>query len=246
MTNYSDQVQKCKGIIEELFRCPNIAYSNIGTQLFQEVTILSEILPDEYEMYKQNIKTKILPNLLIKGAAMNSFGQIVPNADLGVAPVQLGELIATLRYIEKSQGSSTSGIDWHVIHPLIRTVSQERYNVAQYADSVEAAFKTINNAVKVIVLEITGEEMDGNSLMQKAFNKNNPLIKFNEIDRITAQDIQQGYQFMFSGAILGIRNPKAHEVESISKEDAIRKLHFASMLMYKLDSRIKGCPSIHN
>ena len=58
-------------------------------------------------------------------------------------------------------------------------------------------------------------------LMQKAFNKNNPLINFNESGLRTDQDIQQGYQFLFSGAMLGIRNPKAHEVEEISKSDAM-------------------------
>lgn len=36
----------------------------------------------------------------------------------------------------------------------------------------------------------------------------------------------------------GIRNPKAHANETIDKEDALRKLAFASMLMYKLDSVI--------
>ena len=41
---------------------------------------------------------------------------------------------------------------------------------------------------------------------------------------------------MFAGAMIGIRNPKAHNNQTISKADAIRNLHFASMLMYKLDN----------
>lgn len=238
MISYSDQVQKCKRIIDEMFQYPNAAYSNRSAQLITEVTILSEILPDEYDMYRRNLKIRILPNLLVKGVAINQFGQMVPNGSLGIASIQLGELIATLDYIDKSHGFSVSGIDWNIIHPLIKKVSQERFGVAQYADAVEAAFKAVNNEVKAIVLDKTGEELDGNQLMQKAFNRNCPIIRFSEVDRRTEQDIQQGYQFMFSGAILGIRNPKAHEVESISKADAVRKLHFASMLMFKLDSRI--------
>ena len=43
---------------------------------------------------------------------------------------------------------------------------------------------------------------------------------------------------MFAGAMIGIRNPKAHNNQTISKADAIRKLHFASMLMYKLDNEL--------
>lgn len=48
--------------------------------------------------------------------------------------------------------------------------------------------------------------------------------------------IQQGYKLMFKGSMLAIRNPKAHAIETIEREDALRKLAFASMLMYKLDT----------
>ena len=41
---------------------------------------------------------------------------------------------------------------------------------------------------------------------------------------------------MFSGAMSAIRNPKAHENMVISRDDAVRKLIFASMPMYKLDA----------
>ena len=41
---------------------------------------------------------------------------------------------------------------------------------------------------------------------------------------------------MFSVAISAIRNPNAHENITISKDDAIRKLMFASVLMYKLEA----------
>ena len=33
----------------------------------------------------------------------------------------------------------------------------------------------------------------------------------------------------------GIRNPKAHDNETISHEDALRKLIMLSILMYKID-----------
>lgn len=235
MNNYISQLIKCKQIVDQILRNANFLNMN-GSELYNEVSILAGLLPDEFDVYKQRLQTKILPNL----RPINQYGQIIPITNLGINPIPFGELIATLDYIANNHPTLTiPSIDWRVIHPLIIRVSQERFNVGQYADSVEAAFKAINNEVKHIVLYTTGEEMDGSTLMQRAFNKNNPIIKLNETNGITSQDIQQGYQFMFSGAILGIRNPKAHGVESISKEEAIRELHFASMLMYKLDSRIK-------
>ena len=45
---------------------------------------------------------------------------------------------------------------------------------------------------------------------------------------------------MFAGAMTGIRNPKAHENQTITKEDAIRKLNFASLLMYKVDLAVRN------
>lgn len=36
----------------------------------------------------------------------------------------------------------------------------------------------------------------------------------------------------------GIRNPKAHDNQTITKEDALRKLILISMLMYKIDKAI--------
>lgn len=238
MNSFSQHINKCKQIIEEMLRYPQSIYNYDSTQLVKEVCILAELLPDEYGMFKQRLLQHILPGLHRMEFSYNAFGQVVQNVNTGISPLLLGQLIATLDYLDKIQQSQICGIDWSIIHPAITKVSQERFNVGQYADSVEAAFKTINNEVKKIVYEKTGEEKDGNTLMQKAFSASNPIISFNDTGFKTDQDIQQGYQFMFSGAMLGIRNPKAHGVEDISKSDAIRKLHFASMLMFKLDERI--------
>ena len=43
---------------------------------------------------------------------------------------------------------------------------------------------------------------------------------------------------MFAGAMIGIRNPQAHNNLLITKDNAIRELHFASMLMYKIDDEL--------
>lgn len=75
--------------------------------------------------------------------------------------------------------------------------------------------------------------------MLAALSVQNPIIKLGDISTETGTNIQQGYMEMFAGAMLGIRNPKAHNNQTISRPDAMRKLHFASMLMYKLDDEIK-------
>ena len=123
------------------------------------------------------------------------------------------------------------------LHPDIAKVSESRMKVGQYADSVESAFKKLCNAVKDKARPRLKKELDGQPLMQHVFSRDKPILIVEEdLERQTNRDTQQGYMMMFSGAMSAIRNPKAHENMTISKDDAMRKLMFASMLMYKLDA----------
>lgn len=127
---------------------------------------------------------------------------------------------------------------WAIMHPMIISVSQSRFNSGWYADAVEAAFKEVNARVKGMCVSKGFPEKDGAELMFSAFPKKAPNIHLSDLSNRSEQDVQEGYMHMFAGAMLGIRNPKAHANESISQEDALRKLAFASMLMYKLDNAI--------
>jgi len=123
-----------------------------------------------------------------------------------------------------------------VMHPVVLRVAEPRMEAGQYADAVESAFKELNNAVKEKVRTKFDKELDGQKLMQRVFAQDNPILFVKDnLDTQTKKDTQQGYMMMFSGAMSAIRNPKAHQNMTISRDDAIRKLMFASMLMYKLD-----------
>lgn len=104
-----------------------------------------------------------------------------------------------------------------------------------FADAVEVACKSLNTCVREIVKAKTGEELDGARLMQRAFSVDNPIIRISRDDTVSGQDTQKGYMQIFSGVMTGIRNPKAHDNQTITREDALRKLILISMLMYKID-----------
>lgn len=124
-----------------------------------------------------------------------------------------------------------------VFHPEVVRVVGSRMDLGQYADAVLSAFKELNNAVKARVRSRLSDEQDGQKLMHNVFSPDHPvLLVEGNLDTQTNKDSQQGYMMMFSGAMSAIRNPKAHENMTISRDDAVRKLMFASMLMYKLDS----------
>lgn len=84
-----------------------------------------------------------------------------------------------------------------------------------------------------------GEEKDGQDLMRKAFTASNPLLIFEGVDTESGRNVQEGYMQIFAGAMQGIRNPKAHENMSISREDAVKRLVLASLLMDKIDEAIR-------
>lgn len=129
----------------------------------------------------------------------------------------------------------TDGGIWAIMHPDIVELARPRFEAKLYADAVEAAFKEINVRVKDIYVAKTGNEKDGAGLMLNAFSVQHPVLKLNNLSNQTERDIQDGYMHMFAGAMSAIRNPKAHGNEVISAADALRKIAYASMLMYKLD-----------
>lgn len=128
---------------------------------------------------------------------------------------------------------------WEHIHPLIKQLISKKFYGKHYADCVETAFKEINSRLKKIYRQERNEEKDGSSLMNAIFSPNNPLLKFEDITTETGRNVQNGYMQIFAGAMTGIRNPKAHDNQTITKDAAIKRLIFASLLMDKIDEAIR-------
>lgn len=81
---------------------------------------------------------------------------------------------------------------------------------------------------------------DGFELMMKSFNKENGILKFNDNQTTSDINIQEGYMYIFAGAMRGIRNTLVHDNDIIvSKEDAMDKLTIASHLMKMLDKAVE-------
>lgn len=123
------------------------------------------------------------------------------------------------------------------LHPKIREVSEKLFVDGHYAQAIFEAFKAVNNAVK----EKTGiRDKDGQSLMAYAFSGNPPPLALNSLQTQSEKDEQDGFKFLFMGAMTGIRNPKAHD--HVRQTDPYRTLHylaFASLLMTRIDDSIR-------
>ena len=105
-------------------------------------------------------------------------------------------------------------------------------NSGHYTDAIFAAYKAIDNFVK----KKTGLSIYGKDLMGKVFNKDNPIIKLNELRTQSNRNEQEGFMYLFQGAMLGIRNPKAHdEATQLDPYRTLEYLGFASLLMRRAD-----------
>ena len=131
--------------------------------------------------------------------------------------------------------------DWcHLIHPRIAQVSKKLYFDGSYANAACDAFIEVNDRVKRLFQVIRpGESLpDGDAAMKRVFSTNNPMIEFCDRSSDSGANTQKGFMEMLAGAMSALRNPKAHANIQIGQEDAMRRLIFASMLMYKIDEAV--------
>lgn len=155
------------------------------------------------------------------------------NNSLMLNPVAVGQIIASLDAIIAEEEKPSV---WNCVHPRIKAVSMKLYFDGHYIEASMNAFIEINDAVKELYSKAhPGEEPpDGVSLMNKAFGKNG--LKLGDLKTETGRNIQEGFRSMFAGGIQAFRNPKAHSnKETISAAEAMRRIMFASSLMYELD-----------
>jgi uncharacterized protein (TIGR02391 family) len=127
---------------------------------------------------------------------------------------------------------------WEFVHPRICALARPRFEAGFFGDAVEASFKELNDAVKRIVRDTDGRDLDGAGLMTTAFSQQNPIIHLTALTTETDKSIQQGYMQIMAGSMTGIRNPKAHGNLNPDSTKALHLICLASLLMHKLDERI--------
>lgn len=113
------------------------------------------------------------------------------------------------------------------LHPDIAKASNKLYQDGHYANAVEDAVKALNSLVQ---RKCGISNMDGYKLMQNVFNQNTPKLKFNELKDQSDKDEQNGFMYLFSGAVTGIRNPRAHKIIKDEPERALEFIAFISLL----------------
>ena len=92
--------------------------------LYDELTKLTAMLPDTMLVFRNRLKTKILPNLKLTDLQqMNQLGQMVVLPRNGINPYVLGQVIATLHYITDMYSQNSTTEFWNSIHSQITLAS---------------------------------------------------------------------------------------------------------------------------
>lgn len=121
------------------------------------------------------------------------------------------------------------------LHPEIIEASGGLFADGHYASAILEAFKWVELRVR----SQSGLRGSGQDLMARAFTGEPPPIDVRVEDGQSGDDEQEGFRFLFMGAVRGIRNPKAHEaISQIDPQRTLEYLGFASILMRRLDDAV--------
>lgn len=118
-------------------------------------------------------------------------------------------------------------------HPRVVESAGKLFVDGHFSTAVIGAFASI----EVRVRGLLGSENSGTKLMDEAFAGKDPKFSVARHEGRSGDDEQAGFHALFRGAMLGIRNPGAHELAAEQDpQEALEYLALASLLHRRLDS----------
>ena len=234
---YTMQINQLSNRFRQIANTPNVLnmqFTAVDVAGIREsiIAIANECKANDPQIARQLLAAK---DILF---GTNQFGQTFIN------PYAIGEILFGLDYLsakgqEPSAEEQTTAEIWSYIHPLIQKSSKKLFEDGHFANSAEDAFIELNSRAKAIYKKLVPSATtvpDGTDLMHKLFGSNPLLCPVCDTSTESGDNYQQGFHFMTAGAMSALRNPKAHSNDVVlTAEEAMRRLMFASMLMYKLD-----------
>ncbi len=118
------------------------------------------------------------------------------------------------------------------LHPEISRAVSKLFLDGHYANAIEDSCKVLDAIVK---LRSGIDDRSGTELMQAVFSPKNPVLQFSGLSTESERSEQQGMMFLYSGAMLAFRNPRAHELMEDDPERALEYIAFISLLAKSLD-----------
>lgn len=109
-------------------------------------------------------------------------------------------------------------------------VSRDLFASGHYNVATSEAFK----ALDIYVCKKAGISVSGTKAMRQAFNAKSPILYWSDRIKSSEKDEQEGYEHIYAGAMLGIRNPLTHEFNWVTDDKtALDLINLAQHLLRK-------------
>ena len=147
---------------------------------------------------------------------------------------QIEELIDD--YFSKQPSEAVPGNIIDFLHTKIIKNSYAQFRSRHFRDAVFNAFVAVFDLIR----EKTKIDKDGTNLIGEVFSLSNPKLIFSSLKNESGKDEQKGFMQILQGAYQGVRNPKAHSLESdLNEFKTVQYLIFASLLARRIDEAHK-------
>lgn len=114
----------------------------------------------------------------------------------------------------------------------VARATTQLFEDGHYANAVEDACKVLDALVR---MRSGRDDLSGTELMQAVFSPKNPVLKFSDLATDSEKSEQQGMMFLYAGAMLALRNPRAHGLVRDDPETAVEYIGLVSLLAKALD-----------
>lgn len=131
-----------------------------------------------------------------------------------------------------ASNSSEHPFDERNIHSDLPEDVRKLFDNGHYAQATFEALKYLDEEVQ----RISGDSDFGKSLMMRVFGGTPPKLRLNPGMTASEQSEQEGFKFIFAGAMAGIRNPRGHKSGIVDDPDTcLDHLSLTSMLLRKIE-----------
>jgi uncharacterized protein (TIGR02391 family) len=119
------------------------------------------------------------------------------------------------------------------IHPVLPVGVRKLFDDGHYSQSTFEAFKFVDKEVA----HLANSSESGFKLMMAVLSEASPNVKLTACGTVSEKDEQKGFQFLFAGSMLAVRNPRGHEYAvHDSPDECLDHLALASMLLRRLQA----------
>ena len=131
-----------------------------------------------------------------------------------------------------AQGDGDHPFDERSIHPDLPGEVRRLFDNGHFSQATFEAMKFLDEEIQ----RIASDTDYGKSLMMRVFGGTPPKLPLNPGMTPSELSEQEGFKFLFAGAMAGIRNPRGHSTGVVDDPDTcLDHLSLCSMLLKRLE-----------